>query len=85
VGVASLVLGIIGIVFAFFGAGVQWIGTIVSLVGIVLGAVARKNPEKAGIATGGLVCSIIGFVLSIILYIACVACVTSMLAANGLS
>ena len=44
------------------------------IVGIVLGALARKNPDKKGMATAGLVCSIIGTVLCLILYIACVGC-----------
>ena len=72
--VASLILGLVALVFSFV-PGVEWIGTITGLVGIILGAIARKNPEKRGLATGGLVCSIIGFILSIILYIACVACI----------
>lgn len=77
-GVASLVLGIISLVCGVFLAGFQWVGAIVGLIGIVLGAQGRKNPEKQGMATAGLVCSIIGFVLCIILYVACVACATSL-------
>ncbi len=77
-GVAALVLGIISLVCSIFLAGVQWIGAIVGVIGIVLGALGRKDPEKHGIATAGMICSIIGFVLSIILYIACVACVGGM-------
>lgn len=74
-GVASLVLGIISIICGFFLSGFQWIGAIVGLIGIILGAQGRKNPEKKGIATAGLVCSIIGFILSILLFVACAACV----------
>ena len=73
-GVASLVLGIIAIICGFFLTGFQWVGAIVGLIGIVLGAQGRKNPEKKGIATAGLVCSIIGFILCIILFVACAAC-----------
>ena len=76
--VASLVLGILAIVFSFAGVGVQWIGGIIGIVGIILGVVAKKDPEKKGMATAGLVCSIIGTVLCILIYIACVACVTSL-------
>ena len=72
-GVASLVLGIISLVCAIFFAGFQWVGAIVGIIGIVLGALGRKDPEKKGMATAGMVCSIIGFVLSIILYLACAA------------
>ncbi len=74
-GVASLILGIIAIIIGIFLAGFQWIGAIVGLIGIILGALGRKDPEKKGIATAGLVCSIIGFIFCIIFFIACVACV----------
>ena len=57
-GVASLVLGIASLVCGCFLPGLQWIGSITGLIGI----------------TAGLVCSIIGFVLSTIFYVACVAC-----------
>lgn len=75
-GVASLVLGIVSIVCPIIGFST--IGAITGLIGIVLGAMGRKDPEKKGIATGGLVCSIIGFILSIILVIACAACIGSL-------
>lgn len=75
--VASLVLGIVSIVCGLFLAGFQWVGAIVGVIGIILGAMARKNPEKKGMATAGLVCSIIGFILCIILFVACAACIGS--------
>ena len=72
-GVASLVLGIISLVMAFIipGSAVKWIGAVLALIGIVLGVQGRKDPEKHGIATGGMVCSIIGFIACIIVVIAC--------------
>ena len=74
-GVASLVLGIISLVIdVFTGGAAGWIGAIFALIGTILGAVGRKNPEKKGIATAGMVCSIIGLVLGIIMYVACVGC-----------
>ena len=81
--VASLVLGILAIVFAIVGVGYQWIGAIVGIIGIVLAVLGKKNPEKKGIATAGLVCSIIGFVLSILLLVACVACLGAVGAAGS--
>lgn len=74
-GVASLVLGIIALIIGIFLTGFQWVGAIVGLIGIILGALGRKNPEKKGIATAGMVCSIIGFILCIIFFVACGACV----------
>jgi membrane-bound ClpP family serine protease len=61
--VASLVLGIISLVIGIFSAGsLGWLGAILAVVGIILGALGRKNPEKKGMATAGLVCSIIGVI-----------------------
>lgn len=75
-GVAALVLGIISLVIGVFSAGtLGWAGAIMAVVGIILGALGRKNTEKTGIATAGMVCSIIGLVLCLLLYIACVACI----------
>lgn len=68
--VASLVLGIVSLVFLLL---VPFVSVITGLVGIILGAQARKNPEQHGMATAGLVCSIIGLVISLVTVIACVA------------
>lgn len=73
-GVASLVLGIIAIVISIFFAGFNWLGAVLGIVGIVLGALGRKG-EKRGAATAGLVLSIIAFALGLITWIACAACV----------
>lgn len=69
----SLVLGIISLVMAFIipGSVVKWIGAVLALIGIILGVQGRKDPEKHGLATGGMVCSIIGFIACIIVVIAC--------------
>lgn len=80
-GVASLVLGILSLICAIFLAGYQWFGAICGLIGIILGALGRKKSEAKGIATGGLVCSIIGFILSIIMFVACAA----LIGAAGMS
>ena len=81
-GIASLVLGILSIIISFAGVGVQWIGAILAVVGIILGAAARKDPEKKGLGTGGLVCSIIGFILCIVFYAGCALCVGGLSAMN---
>lgn len=69
-GVASLVLGILSLIMSFI-PGVSLVGLIVSVIGVVLGALGRKVPEKAGIATGGLVCSIIALILCAVFFFAC--------------
>lgn len=72
-GVASLILGIISIATSWLG-GIPWI--IIGAVGIVLGAIGKKKGAKN--AKGGLVCSIIGTSLSVVFYIACLACAASL-------
>ncbi len=69
----SLVLGIISLVLGIVipGSVVKWIGAVLALIGIILGVQGRKDPEKHGLATGGMVCSIIGFIACIIVVIAC--------------
>lgn len=83
--IASLVLGIVATVFGIIFGGFGWIGILCGIVGIVLGALSKKNkPEGNGMATAGLVLSIIGTILSAIVFIACVACASSMGAAGML-
>ena len=78
-GVASLVLGIIALLIGIFSSGLLgWLGAIVAIIGIVHGALGRNNHEAKGLATAGLVCSIIGLILCLILYIACAACVGAL-------
>ncbi|NLD16656.1 MAG: DUF4190 domain-containing protein [Tissierellia bacterium] len=73
--IASLVLGIISLVIALFAAApLGWLGAILGLIGVVLGAKGRKDIENRGMATAGLVCSIIGLILNLLFFIACAAC-----------
>lgn len=67
-GVAALVLGIIGLVLSFWTG---WIGALFGLVATILGAIGRKNPEKKGIATAGMVLGIITLVVSLAVVIIC--------------
>lgn len=81
-GVASLVLGIIAIILGIFGS-TGLFGLIIGIIGIILGAMARKKameaPEgsverdKKGMATAGLVCSIVGTIISGLFFFACAA------------
>jgi hypothetical protein len=69
--VASLVLGIVSLLFAFI-VPVGFIGILLGVTGIVLGALALKK-EPSGIATGGLVTSIVGASIALMLNLACTA------------
>lgn len=74
--VASLVLGIVAIVADVFGLGLP-VGLIAGVVGIILGVLGKKNPEKAGMAKAGLICSVIGVILSLLFIILCASCLGS--------
>ncbi len=84
--VASLILGIFGMILGVFCSAipvVNWIGIIMAIAGVILGALGKKNPEKAGLATAGLVISIIALALGLLFTlicgsVACVACIESM-------
>lgn len=69
-GVASLVLGIISLITLFI-PGASAIGLVLSLLGVIFGAQGRKVPGKEGIATGGMVCSIIALAICGIFFFAC--------------
>lgn len=82
--IASMVLGIISLVVAWFGYGAI-LAIILSIVGLILGTQAKKEiPAEMpkGMATAGIVMSIIALALSVIVFVSCVACV-GCLAASG--
>ena len=72
-GVASLVLGLASLVVGLFIH--TWIGLAAGVVGIILGAMARKKGEGS-IATAGMVISIIAVVLIVV----CVVVLAALLA-----
>ncbi len=83
--IASLIIGIFTLIMGLFGWTFGWgtiIGVITGIVGIILGAMGKKK-DGSGVATGGLVTSIIGLVLCGILFIACVACAGVLVAAGA--
>lgn len=75
--IASMVLGIIALVFFCF----FWISIPCGIIAIILGgvALATKKPGK-GMAIAGLVCAILGIAVYVILY----AVGASILASAGL-
>ena len=70
--VASLVLGILSLICAFFGYSTI-AGLIFGIIGVALGAKARKQ-SQTGIATGGFVCSLIGLIFCAIGLVCVIAC-----------
>lgn len=81
-GVAALVLGIISSAIALIFPSAGWLGAITGVVGIILGAIAKRN-GYGGTATAGLVLAIIGTAFSLILYLACAACVAGVAGSVG--
>ncbi len=72
--VASLVLGIVSLVFMFI-PGVSFVGIAAGVVAVVLGALSMKQLKAAGQPTGmavaGLVMGIVGLSIATIITIAC--------------
>ena len=64
---ASLVCGIVALVTTWF-----LVGLVVAIVGIALAASAKRQGFVGGIATAGLVCSIIALALGGVVLLSCV-------------
>ena len=79
--IASLVLGLISLLCAWFGYGAL-ISIITGIIGIILGIKGNKI-QQTGIGTAGIVLSIIGLVLSIIVFFACVLCIGGLIALDA--
>lgn len=79
--IASLVLGLISLLCAWFGYGAL-ISIITGIIGIILGIKGNKI-QQTGMGTAGIVLSIIGLVLSIIVFFACVLCIGGLIALDA--
>lgn len=79
-GVAALVLGIIGTLFALI-PGLFWVAIPLALIGLILGVVGRKaaaaNNQPTGTATAGMVLGIIGLVIGVAMWVICGMMVSS--------
>lgn len=67
--IASLVLGILAIIF---GCCCTFLGVILGIIGVVLGCLQKPDPatgKKPGMAIAGIICSAVGIVGSIIFMI----------------
>ena len=76
--VAGLVLGIVSAVIAWWGIYLSIVALVCGIVGIILAIKGKKMAKEAGaptgLATAGLVLSIIGTVLAGIGFVACGLC-----------
>ncbi len=76
-GVAALVLGILGILCSFTGIGSP-IGILFGIPALVLGIVARKRARTenapSGLATAGMVVGIVSLAFGALVAAACAAC-----------
>ncbi len=72
--VASMVLGIVSLVFCWW---LFFLGLPCGVVGLILGIVGKKQMDAArqpsGMAVGGLIMSIVGIVVSMIYVVTCIA------------
>ena len=80
-GIAATVMGVVAIVSSWIPY-VNFISLILAIVGLILANKAKNlnaaAGAPAGIATAGLVCSIIGLVLSGIGFATCTVCLTCL-------
>ena len=82
--IGSLILGIFTIVMGCFGWTFLYgtiIGIITGIVGIILGVKSKKE-APSGVATGGLITSIIGLVFWGLMFILVIACAGLLVAAS---
>ena len=74
--VASLVLGILSLICAFFGYSAL-LGLVMGIIGVSLGAKARKASQTS-LATAGFICSLIGLIFCSIGLVCAIACVGAL-------
>lgn len=72
--IASMVLGIVSCVLAWFGYSVI-IALVCGILGLIFWSKAKKIGFIGGLLTAGFVLSLIGTILSTLVFVACVACV----------
>ncbi len=77
--VASLVLGIIGLVFSINGTFVAFFGALLGILAIIFASIELKNnTSRKGMCRAGLITGIIAVVLGILITAACWACVAGL-------
>ena len=73
-GMTSLVLGIISLFCIFLGKA-SFIGSILAIVGLIMGVDARNNGDRTYAKTG-IILNTIGLAATLLVTIACIACLS---------
>lgn len=73
-GMTSLVLGVVSIFCIFLGQA-SFIGTILAIVGLIMGVDARNNGDRT-YAKSGIILNTIGLCSTLLVTVACVACLS---------
>ncbi len=81
---ASLVCGIVAVVFWFFGPGAL-VSAILGVVGLVLASNSKKAGFDGGLRTAGFVLSLLGVIFGSVVFIGCIACAGALGTIGGLS
>lgn len=81
--IASLVLGIVGVVLWWFGYSAL-ISIVVGVIGLICAGNAKKAGFVGGVRTAGYVLSMISLIGGALIFVACVAC-TGLIAAAGIA
>ena len=72
--IASMVLGIISCVIGWVGySSILGLGT--GFAGLILWSTAKKRGYTGDILTAGFILSLIGTILSALVFVACIACI----------
>lgn len=79
--IASLVLGIVSILFVWIPV-VGILGTLMAIIGLVLGILALRQPTGRGLAIGGLVCAGVSLLITALYVFSAVLGVTFLLGAS---
>lgn len=72
--IASLVLGIIAVVFWFFGYSAL-VSVVLGIIGLLQASKAKELGYEDGLRTAGFVLSLIGLIGGALAFLACAACV----------
>jgi uncharacterized membrane protein len=80
--IASLVLGIVSVLIVWIPV-VGMLGTVMALVGLVLGILSLRKLEGRGLAIGGIVCAGVSLVITALYLMAFLAVIAAAAGQTG--